>query len=144
MTFEELYGVLCDRKKSLPEDSSTTELMTKGLSSILPKLNEECYEAGMALEYQNDNDLALEISQCFYYLLCLSVFIDEPLSSINLDEVSQDEALKDKHKLCKEIAHCAADICHTPCLATINQLPPLLLKALDVGGATKEQMFSSL
>ncbi len=144
MTFEELYKVLIDRKKSMPEGSSTTALMTKGLSSILPKLNEECFEAGMALEFQNSSDLALEISQCFYYLMCLSVFIDEPLSSLNLNPNNCEELSSDKHELSKAIARHAADICHTPCLATINSLPPYLLRALSIGGSDLEQMFKTL
>ena len=144
MTFEELYKVLIDRKRSMPEGSNTTELMTKGLSSILPKLNEECFEAGMALEFQNSSDLALEVSQCYYYLMCLAVFIDEPLSSLNLNPKNSEELSADKHELSKMIARRSADICHTPCLATINALPPLLLRALSVGGSDLDQMFNTL
>jgi phosphoribosyl-ATP pyrophosphohydrolase len=143
MTFEELYKVLLDRKKSMPEGSTTTLLMSKGLSSILPKLNEECFEAGMALEYSDDNDLPLEVSQCFYYHICLAVFIDEPFSSLKL-EIGNEDLPTDKHELSKEIARKAADICHTPCLATMNHLPPLLLQTLKVGDCSIEQMLKTL
>jgi phosphoribosyl-ATP pyrophosphohydrolase len=144
MTFEELYNLLVDRKKSMPEGSTTTHLMTNGLSSILPKLNEECYEVGLALEHPQDNDLALEVSQCFYYLICVAVFTDEPFSSLKLENDLDIQSIDDKHELAKKIAHSAAEICQTPCLATFNTLPPLLLQALDLGECTIEQMFSTL
>ena len=142
MTFEELYEVLKERKNTLPEGSTTTEMMTKGFSSILPKLNEESFEVAMALEFQEGSDVALEVSQCFYYILCIAVFMDEPFSSLKLEETQIDIA--DKHKLSKKIAQCAAEICHTPCLATINQMPAYLFHALKLGGSSPEQMYSTL
>ncbi|MBF0197859.1 MAG: phosphoribosyl-ATP diphosphatase [Planctomycetes bacterium] len=143
MTFEELYKVIQDRKENLPENSSTTEMMTKGLSMILPKLNEEGFEVALALETQGKDEVALEVSQCFYYLLCLGVFLEQNFENIAL-EPDLGELGDNKHELAKLISREIASICHTPCLATINKLPSLLLKALEIGGSDRNHMFTFL
>jgi phosphoribosyl-ATP pyrophosphohydrolase len=143
MTFEELFTVIEERKRTLPEGSGTTHLLTKGLDSILPKFNEESFEVGLALESQGADDVALEVSQCYYYLVCLAVFLGEPYDALALDrrdEVSFDSV----HECAKEIARTAAAVCHTPCLQTINRMPPLLLCALELAKSDVEKMYSYL
>lgn len=142
MTFKDLYLLVQERKKNLPEGSSTTFLMNQGLNSILPKLNEECFEVGLALEYQEPDDIALEVSQSFYYIICLAVFLDEPFDALKLEDNSSE--LDNKHELSKKIAQTSASICHTPCLASLNQLPTLLFNALNLGHSSKEQMLTYL
>jgi phosphoribosyl-ATP pyrophosphohydrolase len=143
MTFEELFAVIEERKQTLPEGSGTTHLLTKGLDSILPKLNEESFEVALALENQGEDDVALEVSQCYYYLLCLAVFLGEPFDALMLEQAS-GVTFENKHECAKEIARVAAVVCHTPCLQTINRMPPLLLSALDLGGSDIEKMKSYL
>lgn len=142
MTFEELFNVIEERKRTLPEGSSTTTLLTRGLDSILPKLNEESFETGLALESQGPEEVALEVSQCFYYVLCLAVFLGENFESLDLKSRLQEEV--DAHELAKRIARTSAALCHTPCLSSINAMPPLLFKALEIGETDIEQMFSHL
>lgn len=144
MTFEELYRVIEERKRTLPEGSGTTKLLSRGLDSILPKLNEECFETGLAVETQGRDDVALEVSQVFYYIVCLGVFLGEPYGSLNLHHMECDIEIKSKHDLAKHISRTSAAICHTPCLGTINRLPPLLHKALQMGQSDLEHMFSYL
>ena len=143
MTFEELYKVIEERKKTLPEGSGTTKLLTRGLDSILPKLNEESFEIALALEYQGRDEVALEVSQCYYYLVCLAVFLGESYVSLQL-QTKLESNISSKHELAKCIARTAAEICHTPCLSTINRMPPLLLKALELGGSNIEHMTTHL
>jgi|SaaInlStandDraft_1057018.scaffolds.fasta_scaffold15366_4 phosphoribosyl-ATP pyrophosphohydrolase len=142
MTFQELFQVIEERKRTLPEGSSTTTLLTRGLDSILPKLNEESFETALALECQGPDEVALEVSQCFYYLLCLAVFLGEKFDGLELDTQLNEEV--DRHELAKRIARSSADLCHTPCLSSINAMPPLLLKALELGNTNLKQMFSHL
>jgi phosphoribosyl-ATP pyrophosphohydrolase len=143
MTFEELYKVIEERKRTLPEGSGTTKLLTRGLDSILPKLNEECFETGLAIETQGRDEVGLEVSQVFYYIICLAVFLGEPFESLQLKS-HDDVEVSSKHDLAKKIARTVAITCHTPCLSTINALPPLLLKALEVGESDLEHMYSYL
>jgi phosphoribosyl-ATP pyrophosphohydrolase len=142
MTFEELFLVIEERKRTLPEGSSTTTLLTRGLDSILPKLNEESFETALALEYQGPEEVALEVSQCFYYVLCLAVFLGEKFDGLELNTRLNEDV--DQHELAKRIARTSAVLCHTPCLSSINALPPLLLKALELGKTDLDQMFSHL
>jgi phosphoribosyl-ATP pyrophosphohydrolase len=144
MTFEELYQVIEERKRTLPEGSGTTKLLTRGLDSILPKLNEECFETGLAIETQGRDDVALEVSQVFYYIVCLAVFLGEPYSSLDLMNRELEGDVKNNHDLAKQISRVAATVCHTPCLGTINRLPPLLHQALSVGESDLEHMFTYL
>jgi phosphoribosyl-ATP pyrophosphohydrolase len=143
MTFEELFKVIEERKKTLPEGSGTTKLLTRGLDSILPKLNEESFEVSLALEVQGRDEVALEVSQCYYYIVCLAVFLGEPYNALKLLE-KPTEPMLSKHELAKCIARTAAEVCHTPCLSTINKLPPLLLGALELGGSDLEHMYTYL
>lgn len=143
MTFEELYRVIEERKKTLPEGSGTTRLLTRGLDSILPKLNEESFETGLAIEYQGRDEVALEVSQCYYYIICLAVFMGEPYEALKL-QAPLDEPVSSKHDLAKQIARTAAAVCHTPCLSTMNRLPPLLMKALEMGDSDLDHMYSYL
>lgn len=143
MTFEDLYQVILERKKNLPEGSSTTQMMTQGLGAILPKLNEESFEVALALESQGKDDVALEVSQCFYYLLCLTIFTDQGFDNLELSP-SIDELSDNPHEIAKKIAQAAAMVCHTPCITSINQLPPLLFRALDLAGSNREHMYSFL
>jgi len=142
MTFEELFRVIEERKRKLPEGSGTTALLTRGLDSILPKLNEESFETALALECDGPDEVVLEVSQCFYYLICLAVFLGESYDSLRLDTPLSEDV--EVHDLAKRIARTAAAICHTPCMSSINEMPPLLLKALELGKSDLKQMFSHL
>lgn len=143
MKFEEIFRLVEQRKQELPEDSGTTRLMTIGLEAILPKLNEEIFEVALALETNPREDLPLEISQAFYYLICLSVFLDEPYSTFPYRHL-EAPAPEDAHDLAKKLLRLSALICHQPCAATMKQLPPLLYSALNYGKIPEDEMLELL
>ena len=95
------------------------------------------------MEYQGRDEVALEVSQCYYYIVCLAVFLGESYVSLEL-KAKLEEPITSKHELAKRIARTAAEVCHTPCLSTINRLPPLLMKALEMSGSSLEHMYTHL
>lgn len=142
MNFAELYDVVLERKQTLPEGSGTTTLLTKGLDLILPKLNEECFEVALALEYQGPDEVALEVSQSFYYVICLSVFLGESFDNLDFSARMSEDV--DAHELSKRLARSAALLCQRPCLSTIHPLLLLLSKSIEVGNTDLDKVFSYL
>lgn len=142
MDFISLYRLLEKRKAEMPPESGTTLLFMQGLPPLLEKLNEESFEVALALEAQSADDVALEVSQCFYFLFCLSVYLGEQFDGIDLKSRLGD--IQDKHDLSKRLCRSVALVCHTPCLGSINRMPPLLIEALDLGGSSKQAMFEYL
>ncbi len=142
MDYESLYQLIEQRKRELPPDSSTTRLMIEGLPRILSKFNEECFEVGLALESQGADDVALEVSQSFYYLISLMVFMAQPFNTLDLRPC--EDSFENSHELAKTISRSSALLCHSPCLETINRLTGLLLKALAVAGTDEAAMFKYL
>lgn len=143
MNFVELFTLLEDRKRTLPEGSGTTKLLQKGLAGILPKLNEESFEIGLALEHESDDAVALEVSQCFYYCILLAVHHGYSVDELKLDPSSASDHTE-AHDLAKQIARKSALLCHCPESGPINDLLPLLFNALNLRGVTLEQMFLKL
>ncbi len=82
MTFEEMVALASERKQTMPEGRSTTELFRKGPHAIGKKLVEEAAESWMAARYETQDDLALELSQVLYYV---AVMMAE--KNLTLDEV---------------------------------------------------------
>ncbi|MCL2284683.1 MAG: phosphoribosyl-ATP diphosphatase [Fibromonadales bacterium] len=71
MTFEEIFALVKERKREMPEGKSTTELFKKGSHGIGKKLVEEAAESWMAARYEGKDSLALELSQTLYYVACM-------------------------------------------------------------------------
>lgn len=82
MTFEEIYALVKERKKEMPEGKSTTELFKKGSHGIGKKLVEEAAESWMAARFESKDALALEISQTLYYVACLMAENDVSLEDV--------------------------------------------------------------
>jgi len=70
-SFEALWEELQDIAKSRPDGSSTIKALDAGVQSIGKKIVEEASEVWMAAEHENDEALALEISQLIYHLQVL-------------------------------------------------------------------------
>jgi phosphoribosyl-ATP pyrophosphohydrolase len=70
-SFEALWEELQNIAKSRPDDSSTIKALDAGIHSIGKKIVEEASEVWMAAEHENDEVLALEISQLIYHLQVL-------------------------------------------------------------------------
>ncbi len=68
MTFEELYEVLLARAEERPEGSATVAALDAGIHAMGKKVIEEAGEVWLAAEHEDDEALALEISQLLYRL----------------------------------------------------------------------------
>lgn len=68
MTFDELYGLLQQRAEERPEGSSTVAALDAGIHAMGKKVIEEAGEVWLAAEHEDDDALALEISQLLYRL----------------------------------------------------------------------------
>ena len=70
-SFEALWEELQNIANSRPDGSSTIKALDAGIHSIGKKIVEEASEVWMAAEHENDESLALEISQLIYHLQVL-------------------------------------------------------------------------
>ena len=69
--FEEVYGVIKDRKLHPKEGSYTNYLFDKGIDKILKKLGEEATEIVIAAKNPNPNEVKYEISDFLYHMMVL-------------------------------------------------------------------------
>jgi phosphoribosyl-ATP pyrophosphohydrolase len=65
-TFDALYSELADRARARPEGSGTVLALDAGVHAQGKKLLEEAGEVWLAAEHEDDDSLALEISQLLY------------------------------------------------------------------------------
>ena len=65
-TFDDLYGELLDRARTRPEGSGTVQALDAGVHAQGKKLLEEAGEVWLAAEHEDQDSLALEISQLLY------------------------------------------------------------------------------
>ncbi|HCG90249.1 MAG TPA: bifunctional phosphoribosyl-AMP cyclohydrolase/phosphoribosyl-ATP pyrophosphatase [Dehalococcoidia bacterium] len=68
---EELFGLIQDRKKSLPVNSYTTELFNSGIDRIAQKVIEEAGETALASLRDNKDNVVEETCDLIYHLLVL-------------------------------------------------------------------------
>jgi phosphoribosyl-ATP pyrophosphohydrolase len=80
--FESLWDELNQIAQVRPQDSGTIRELDAGIHAIGKKIIEEAGEVWIAAEYQNDSELALEISQLIYHLQVLMI-----ARNIKLDDV---------------------------------------------------------
>lgn len=69
--FEEVYGVIKDRKQNPKEGSYTNYLFDKGLDKILKKMGEEATEIVIAAKNPNPEEIKYEISDFLYHMMVL-------------------------------------------------------------------------
>ena len=68
---EELFAVIQDRKRELPEDSYTAQLLRAGPERISQKVIEEAGEAAIAGATGNTEQLTREVADMLYHTLVL-------------------------------------------------------------------------
>lgn len=73
MTFDELYVLLRQRSEERPEGSATVAALDAGIHAMGKKVIEEAGEVWLAAEHEDDDALALEISQLLYRLQVVMV-----------------------------------------------------------------------
>ncbi len=70
-TLTELYGVILERKRAMPEDSYTASLLKKGRGGIVKKVAEECMEVVIAALEDKREQVVYEMADLWYHLLVL-------------------------------------------------------------------------
>ena len=81
-TFDELWSELTKKALSSDPNSGTVSLLEEGVHAIGKKIVEEAAEVWMAAEHENDEALALEISQLIYHLQIIAMSRGITLESI--------------------------------------------------------------
>ncbi len=71
--FEDVYGVIADRKVNPKEGSYTNYLFDKGIDKILKKLGEEATEIVIASKNPEAGEIKYEISDFLYHMMVLMV-----------------------------------------------------------------------
>lgn len=71
MTLEELYAVIIDRKKTLPEGSYVASLFKEGSDRIIQKVGEEATEVIIAAKNRNKQQIITETADLWFHSLIL-------------------------------------------------------------------------
>ncbi|MDX1745223.1 MAG: phosphoribosyl-ATP diphosphatase [Halobacteriales archaeon] len=82
--FAELYAVIEERKRTMPEGSYTASLLTdeKGENAVLEKLGEELTEVLLAAKDGDTEELTHESADLVYHLFVLLAAKEIPLSAL--------------------------------------------------------------
>ena len=70
---QELYGVILQRQKDMPEDSYTSYLFREGIDKILKKVGEESAEVIIAAKNREKSEGVYETADLIYHLLVMMV-----------------------------------------------------------------------
>ena len=79
---EELFAVIQDRKRDLPEDSYTASLLRDGPGRIAQKVIEEAGESAIAAAQGKSNKLPEEVADLLYHTLVLLAASDVSLGQV--------------------------------------------------------------
>ena len=71
--FEDVYGVIKDRKDHPKEGSYTNYLFDKGIDKILKKVGEEATEIVIAAKNPDPEEIKYEVSDFLYHVMVLMV-----------------------------------------------------------------------
>ena len=84
---EELFGVIEERKATLPDESYTASLFTheKGENAVLEKLGEESTEVVLAAKDDDRKELVAESADLVYHLLVLLSMKDVELDELRAE-----------------------------------------------------------
>ncbi|QLG49370.1 phosphoribosyl-ATP diphosphatase [Natrinema halophilum] len=84
---DDLFAVIEDRKKTVPEDSYTASLFTheKGENAVLEKLGEETTELVLAAKDDDREEIAHESADIVYHLLVLLAMKDMDVTDLEAE-----------------------------------------------------------
>ena len=68
---EELFAIIQERKRDMPEGSYTANLLKAGVSRVAQKVVEEAGESAVAAASGKSEDLPAEVADLFYHTLVL-------------------------------------------------------------------------
>lgn len=71
MTFEELYQIIQDRKKNMPENSYVASIFKDGNDRIIQKVGEEATEVIIAAKNESKELIISEIADLWFHTLVL-------------------------------------------------------------------------
>ncbi len=83
--FEDVYGVILDRKENPKEGSYTNYLLDKGIDKILKKVGEEATEIVIAAKNPDPEEIKYEISDFLYHVMVLMV-----VKGVTWEEITQE------------------------------------------------------
>jgi phosphoribosyl-ATP pyrophosphohydrolase len=97
MILEELYKIIEDRKKNMPDKSYVSSLFRKGNDRIIQKVGEEATEVVIAAKNKDKERIISEVADLlFHILVALSAF------NISLNEVLTELEKRNRTKLKSE------------------------------------------
>lgn len=91
VVLEEVYSVVSERRREMPEGSYTTYLFEKGLNKILKKVGEESAETIIAAKDGDNEALKAETADLLYHLVVMLVE-----RGLTLGDVGQELARRRK------------------------------------------------
>jgi phosphoribosyl-ATP pyrophosphohydrolase len=91
---EQLFDIIQSRKKDMPKESYTRQLLEAGEDRILRKIGEESLEVILASKSEGNQRLVEEISDLIYHLLVLLAFKGLTLSDINAELEKRHQTTK--------------------------------------------------
>ncbi len=83
--FDEVYGIIKDRKENPKEGSYTNYLFDKGVDKILKKLGEESTEIVIAAKNPDPEEIKYEISDFLYH--CMVLMVEK---GVTWEEITQE------------------------------------------------------
>lgn len=93
VALEEVYRVVSERRREMPEGSYTTYLFEKGLNKILKKVGEESAETIIAAKDGDEEALKAETADLLYHLVVMLVE-----RGLSLEDVGRELARRRKGK----------------------------------------------
>lgn len=93
MTLEELYKIIEDRKRKMPENSYVASLFKKDKDSIIQKIGEESTELIIAAKGKSRQRIISETADLIFHLL---VFLSS--LNISLEDINQELKARNKNK----------------------------------------------
>lgn len=96
MTLKQLYKIIDDRKKNMPEGSYVVSLFKKGRDQIIQKVGEETVEVIIATKNESKERIVSEVADLIFHLLVmLSLFNIKPSDILKeLDKRSRQDKEK--------------------------------------------------
>ncbi len=151
-TCSELFLELLEKKNQPTEHSGTSRLLHKGKLAVSQKLIEEAAEIWMAVRFEEKADIALEISQYWYYLMVYSIsegiFSGDVLNILTQVE-SDSWKIKVHEKPNKELIHTSVSLItgnlkHEESVGMIQYLFRLTEQIAHENEVKKESIFNQL
>ncbi len=92
MTLKQLYAIIENRKKKMPEDSYVASLFKEGPDTIVQKVGEEAVEVIIAAKNESRERIISEVADLIFHLLVMLSLFNITPSDI-LKELSKRQHL---------------------------------------------------